>query len=173
MDERAPVNPPPPTGTVLRFGPDRRLTAAVGAAAVILAVIAALTSDPAGRLLLALAALLLAAYTVSDLIFSPRITATRETVVLKAPFARATLAWADIDAIGADVRSRYGVRTSALEIDAGAVLALFSRRALGTDPAAAAGLLRALDPRPAPASERRRPQTDEHRDDDGHPGQAL
>jgi hypothetical protein len=160
-------------GTVLRFGPDRRLTAVVGLVTVVLAVAAALTSDPAGRLLLALAALLLAAYTASDVIFRPRITATRDAVVLNAPFARATLAWSEIDSIAADVRSRHGLRTSALEIDAGPVLAVFSRRALGTDPSAAAGLLQALDPRGPSASEGRGRHGDDDSDQHGDSTQAL
>lgn len=133
--------------TVLRFGPDRRLTAVSGAAAAAVGVAAAVSTDDLGRLLLIGAALILACYAATDLIFAPRITATTEGIVLNAPFARARLAWSQVDTIQADSRQRMGVRATTLEIEAGALVASFSRRALGTDPEQAAALITALDPR--------------------------
>ncbi len=132
--------------TVLRFGPDRRLTAALGAGAVLAAGLAAATGDPEGRILWGIAAIVLAAYAVTDLVFWPRITATAEGLVLNAPFARARLSWAEVESVHAHSRQRLGLRATALEIDAGAVLAVFSRRALGRDPEQAAGLIQALAP---------------------------
>ena len=38
----------------------------------------------------------------------------------------------------ADIRARLGLRSTTLEIDAGATLVVLSRRALGADPEAAA-----------------------------------
>jgi hypothetical protein len=152
-------------GPVLRFGPDRRLTALEGGGALVVLLAAIPTSDPAGRLLLIGAALILGAYAVTDLVFNPRLTASGAGLVLHSPFARARLAWTEIDSISADTRHRLGLRSTALEIDAGAVLAQFTRRGLGRDPAAAAALLQALDPRPP--SERRGAEHDRRDDEHG------
>jgi hypothetical protein len=129
-----------------QFGPDRRLTAATGALSVV-AVLIALTTDRAGQVLLAGAALVLLSYTVTDLIFWPRLTVTREGLSIRAPLTRAQLPWSDIEAVRADARQRLGLRSVTLEIDAGEQLVVFSRRALGADPETAAGVIRAFDPR--------------------------
>ena len=47
-----------------------------------------------------------------------------------------------------DTRSRYGLRSSTLEVDAGETLVVFSRRALGADPTTVQDIVRAFDPRP-------------------------
>lgn len=135
--------------TLLRFGPDRRLTAACGVGAIVAVGAAVATTDPSGRLLFVGAAVVLLAYVVTDLVFAPRITASRDGLVLNAPFTRARISWAEVASIRADSRQRLGLRSTVLEIDAGPVLALFSRRALAADPAAVAALLTALDPRGA------------------------
>ena len=140
------VNAPDRT-TLLRFSPDRRLTAAYALAAVVVAGAALAATDPAGRLLLVGAGLVLFAYVVTDLVFAPRITAGPDGLVLNAPFARTRVSWAEVESIRTDTRQRLGLRSSVLEIDTGTVLALFSRRALGADPGAVAALLGALDPR--------------------------
>jgi hypothetical protein len=137
----------PDRSPVVRFAPDRRYTAAAVGGMLLAALIAAFTSDSAGRFLFVVAAVVLAAYVATDLIFSPRISASVQGVVLNAPFARAHLDWSQIESISADSRSRYGVRSTVLEVDAGSMLALFSRRAIGTDPESAATLLLSLDPR--------------------------
>ena len=164
------VNAPDRT-TLLRFGPDRRLTAACALGVVVAAVAALVTADPAGRLLLVGAGLVLLAYVVTDVVFAPRITAGPDGLVLNAPFAQARVSWAEVASIRADTRQRLGLRSSALEIDAGPVLALFSRRALAADPGAVAALLGALDPRgarPGPGSERGGAGHDEGHDGGGH-----
>lgn len=132
---------------VVRFVPDRRYTglAAVGTVAAALACV--FSSDPPGRLLFALAALLLLVYVVSDLVFSPRLTASREGLVIRSPLLRAELPWSAVENIRADVRTRYGLRSSTLEVDAGETLVVFSRRALGVEPEQAANLVRAFLPR--------------------------
>jgi hypothetical protein len=129
-----------------QFGPDRRLTAVTGGLSV-LAVLIALSTDRAGQVLLAGAALVLLSYTVTDLIFWPRLTVTGEGLSIKAPLTRVALPWADIDAVRADARQRLGLRSVTLEIDAGEQLVVFSHRALGADPETAAGVIRAFDPR--------------------------
>jgi hypothetical protein len=49
--------------------------------------------------------------------------------------------------VRADTRQRLGLRSVTLEIDAGDELHVFSKRALGAEPDAVAGLIRAMDPR--------------------------
>ncbi len=132
--------------TVLRFSPDVRLTAATGAGALVVAILAVVTGDPAGRLLLAGAALLLFAYLLTDLVFRPRLTATADGIELRAPTIRATLRWGEIESVGTHSRSHAGIRTTTLEVDAGARLAVFSRRSLGVRPEHAAALINALNP---------------------------
>jgi hypothetical protein len=83
----------------------------------------------------------------SDLVFSPRITASRAGVVINAPWTRATLTWDQIEDVRAETRFRRGLRSTTLEIDAGQVLAVFSRRALGAEPVQAAALIEAFRPR--------------------------
>ena len=54
---------------------------------------------------------------------------------IRTPLTRADLAWREVEDVSADVRSRYGLRSTTLEVDAGEVLVVFSRRSLGADPA--------------------------------------
>lgn len=132
--------------TTLRFGPDRRVTALAGGGALVALVLALLAGDATGRLLFGLACALLLAYVASDLIYTPRLVATAGGVAVRSPSTRVTLSWADIDAVRADTRSRFGLRSSTLEIDAGEVLAVFSRRSLGAEPDDVAALVNALRP---------------------------
>lgn len=142
MDE--PEGQPP----VVRFVPDRRYTGLAGVGAGAAALACVFTSDPPGRLLFALAALLLISYVVTDLVFSPRLTATRELLIIRSPLLRAQLPWSAVEDVRADVRTRYGLRSSTLEVDAGETFAVFSRRALGVEPEQAADLVRAFRPAP-------------------------
>jgi len=116
------------------FGPDRRLTAACGGGSLVALIVAFAVLDTAGRLLFVLVALLLIAYAVSDLVFTPRLVADSSGVTVRTPFGRSDLAWHQIDRIHADARQRYGLRSVTLEIDAGDELVVLSRRALGNDP---------------------------------------
>jgi hypothetical protein len=137
VDNRAPI---------LRFGPDRRLTALSGVLALIAIVAAVLASDPAGRLLLAGAALVLLAYTATDLIYWPRLTVSADGLLVRTPATRGLIPWSEVEAVRADSRQRAGLRSVTLEIDAGDRLVVFSRRALGADPADVAGLISAFRP---------------------------
>jgi hypothetical protein len=131
----------------LRFGPDRRLTALTGILALIAIAVAALASDAAGRLLLAGAALVLLAYTVTDLVFWPRLTVSADGLLVRTPATRGLLPWSEVEAVRAETRQRAGLRSVTLEIDAGQRLVVFSRRALGADPNEVAGLVSAFHPR--------------------------
>ena len=136
-----------PVAPTTEFVPDRRYTvlAAVGSAAAALA--AAVSDDPPGQVLFTVAGLVLLAYVAADLIFSPRLTATAAGIVINAPFSRASIAWDQVSAIRAETRFRRGLRSVTLEIDAGAVLAVFTRRTLGVEPAEAAARIQAVRPR--------------------------
>lgn len=141
---------PPQTKPEVRFHPDRRYTALAGGG-VVGALLAALESgDPAGRLLAAVAGILLLAYVVSDLVFSPRLIASADGVTVRSPFVRARLGWPEITEVRADTRSRLGLRSTTLEIDAGPTLAVLTRRSLGAEPVEVAELVEAFRP-PTPS----------------------
>jgi hypothetical protein len=131
----------------VRFGPDLRLSAIVFLAATGAVALAITTDDNGGRLIWGIAAVILAGYSIGDVIFWPRLVADPNGLRIRTPLTRADLVWADVAGVRADVRSRYGLRTSTLEIDAGQTLVVFSRRALGADPDTVSNLVRALDPR--------------------------
>lgn len=134
-----------PTPSV-RFGPDRRITAVFLAGAVVAAVSGWATSDGPGRLLAVGVAVVLIAYAVTDLLFSPRLRADAAGVVIRTPSVRAVLRWADVDRVEVDERSRFGLASRTLEIDAGTTLVVLSRRALGTDPREALTVIQAVAP---------------------------
>ena len=142
--EGTPASEPIPAQA--RFVPDRRYTAVAGGGAVGAILALLITDDPGGRLIAAIAALVLAAYVVSDLVFSPRLVASAGGIVVNAPLTRVRLGWDQVDEIRADTRLRHGLRSTTLEIDAGPVLAVLSRRALGAEPVEVADLVEAFRP---------------------------
>ncbi len=140
MDNFAAASP----GHRVRFVPDRRYTL-LAAAGMLLALAGVLLApDPEGRVLAGVALLVLGALVAGDLVFSPRLEADADGLTIRAPLTRARLAWHEIETVRADVRRRHGLRSSTLEVDAGDVLAVFSRRALGADPERAAELIAAV-----------------------------
>lgn len=128
------------------FRPDRRYTLLSAAGAAIALVLLLVLDDRPGRVLAGVALAVLLIYLVSDLLFSPRLVATSAGLMVRSPMLRAVLAWPEVEDVRADSRVRYGLRSTTLEIDAGAVLAVFSRRALGADPEEAAARVRACRP---------------------------
>lgn len=128
------------------FRPDRRYTLLALGGTLIALVLIAVLRDPPGRVLAAVAAAILLIYAASDVLFSPRLAASAAGLVVRSPLLRAELSWDEVEDVRADTRVRYGLRSTTLEVDAGAVLAVFSRRALGADPADAAALVRACRP---------------------------
>jgi len=129
-----------------RFVPDGRYTALAAGGLLVAIGLALLAGAAPGRLLAALTAAVLAAYVATDLLFRPRVLATADGIVINSPLLRTSLAWPEIEDVRADVRQRLGLRSSTLEIDAGATLAVLSRRAIGADPEAAAALIAAFRP---------------------------
>jgi Bacterial PH domain len=116
--------------------------AAAGAAVVTAGV--AVTLDPAGRLLLALAAALLAWIAGTDLVLRPRLRADAGGIEVRTLSFRRALSWAEVSRVRVDERSRYGRSARTLEVDAGDTLVLLSRRALGADPREVADALAAI-----------------------------
>lgn len=137
MDNSAPV---------VRFRPDRRITVAAAAGAVVLALLALVADDGPSRLLFGIGVVLLAANAISDVVFSPRVVASADGVELRSPSVRVQLPWSRIEAVRVDTRARLGLRSTTLEVDAGEVLAVFSRRTLATEPEEAAALINAFRP---------------------------
>ncbi len=156
MDER-PVS--------YRFGPDRRLDAAFAVIAVI-AGAAAVAADAEGRLLFAGGALIMAGYAVTDVLYWPRLAVSSHGLQVRTPALRAHLDWSQVNAVRIDERSRHGLSSRMLEIDAGPHLVVFSRRALGVDPQEAKDLIDALLPQ-----SRRAPDNGDHQhhDETGQP----
>lgn len=136
MDSRDPgAEPDEPDRRIRRsFGPDLRFTAAAAVGLVLFALLALVAPDAPGRFLFVLAAVLLLAYVVSDLVFRPRVEMSTEGLAVNAPGARLRCAWADVDRIELDSRRRFGLAARTIEIDAADRLLVFSRRALGADP---------------------------------------
>ena len=129
-----------------RFVPDRRFTALAAAGAIVAIGAALVAGTGPGGLLALLAAVVLAAYAVGDVVFSPRLVADAHGLRIRTPTTRAVLAWADVEHVRADSRLRLGLRSTTLEVDAGAVLVVLSRRAIGVEPEAAAELINAFRP---------------------------
>ena len=127
---------------VYRFGPDRRLTAAYVAGTLIAVATAFLTRDAPGRLLFTVAALILAAYAVTDVVFWPRVQAGRAGLVVHTPTLRGSFGWDQVQDVRADSRQRLGLKLVTLEIDVADNLVVLSRRSLGTDPERAAALIK-------------------------------
>lgn len=130
-----------------RFGPDRRLSAAYAAGALIALATVFLTHGAPGRLLFAIAAIILAGYAVTDFLFWPRVQAGRGGLILHTPTLRGSFGWDQVQQVRADSRQRLGLRLVTLEIDVADNLVVLSRRSLGTDPERAAALITFAAPR--------------------------
>jgi hypothetical protein len=137
-----PVDDDARAAAVHSYSPDLRLTVLAGVGAVIAGVVALIGNDAAGRLLSAVAALVLVLYLASDLAFRPRLVLDAAELRICTPTTRAALPWPAVDDVRVDVRLRFGLRATTLEIDAGETLVVFSRRALGVDPAEVADAAR-------------------------------
>jgi hypothetical protein len=128
------------------FRPDRRYTAAAGGGAVLAAAVLLTTDEAPGRLLLGLAVLVLLGYVLGDLVFSPRLIATTQGIAIRSPLTRAGWCCRPARSRSPTSAARRGLRSMTLEVDAGATLAVFSRRALNHDPEDAARLINACRP---------------------------
>jgi PH (Pleckstrin Homology) domain-containing protein len=120
--------------TVCAFAPNRRLAWLTLAGATAFAVVAVLGTDQAGRLMAVAAALLLALVAGNDLLLVPRLVVSGLGLRIGTATTRAVLTWSQVDAVRVDERHRFGLASRTLEIDAGSLLVVLSRHALGADP---------------------------------------
>ncbi|MGY1653424.1 PH domain-containing protein [Geodermatophilus sp. SYSU D01119] len=117
----------------------------------LLLVLAALTLDAGGRVLVGAAGVLLLALAVRDVVLRPRLSADTGGVVVRGLSGRTTLPW-PLLRVRLRTTRRLGVRSRLLELDTAAgpdddgVLVLLGRHDLGADPAAVAAALEALRP---------------------------
>jgi hypothetical protein len=117
---------------------------AVGALLFVAAAVLS-RSDPVGLTIGVAAALVLAALTLRDLIAAVRLAADPDGVTVATWYAgHHRLAWADIERVSVDRRSRLGIRTELVEIDAGDAIYQFSRSELGAPPDEVVDALAAL-----------------------------
>ncbi|MFF0152608.1 PH domain-containing protein [Micromonospora sp. NPDC005203] len=122
------------------------LPAAKLAGAVLLVALGLLFADgdPVRLVLAVLAAAVLAAWALRDLIAPVRLAVDPAGVTVIRGFAgRRLLPWPSIEAITVDRRPRLGLTSEVLEIDAGESLHLFGRYDLGAAPEEVAAALRA------------------------------
>ncbi len=126
------------------FSPNRLLAAGmlvVWAGFVVLWLTAG--GDRPGKLLYGIGAVMLAGLCATDLIWSPRLKITTSGLSIHSPTLSATYTWAQIEDVRVDRRRRLGLSSATLEIDAGAQLAVLSRRALNADPQSVAAVIEA------------------------------
>jgi hypothetical protein len=119
--------------------------AALGA---VVAAVLAVTSDPAGRLLFGVAAVCLAALVLADVLLRPRLRADADAVEVRTVALRRRLPWSTVQRVKVDERSRYGLVSRTLELEAGDTLVVLGRRSLGADPRDVAEALRELRAQP-------------------------
>jgi hypothetical protein len=116
-----------------------------------LLVLAALTLDAGGRLLVGAAGALLVGLALRDLALRPRLSADPGGVVVRTLTGRTRLPWPGLR-VRLRTTRRLGVLSRLLELDTAGgpdddgTLVLLGRRDLGTDPAAVAQALEALRP---------------------------
>jgi hypothetical protein len=112
----------------------RPVETAVAILAGLVVLLLAVLADPAGRLLLGIAALGLLGLGAADLALRPRLTADRAGVQVRTLASRHRLPWSTIGRIDVDEHTRYGLTSRTLELEAGELLVVLGKRALGADP---------------------------------------
>jgi hypothetical protein len=112
----------------------RPVETAVAILGGLVVLLLALLADPAGRLLLGVAALGLLVLGLADLLLRPRLAADRTGVQVRTLASRHRLPWSAIERVEVDEHTRYGLTARTLELEAGELLVVLSKRALGADP---------------------------------------
>jgi hypothetical protein len=107
---------------------------AVAILAGLVVLLLALLADPAGRLLLGVAAFGLLAIGAADLLLRPRLAADRAGVQVRTLASRHRLPWSAIRRVDVDEHTRYGLTSRALELEAGELFVVLGKRTLGADP---------------------------------------
>jgi Bacterial PH domain len=131
---------------VVTFGPSTGLTASCLIGGLLLGVLAAFDGDSAGRLLVGLAALLLITLGCYDAVVSPRLVASAKGLTVRTAGLRAELPWTAVEDLRLDERSRLGLASRTLEIDAGVALVVLGRHSLGREPREVFDLVSAFRP---------------------------
>jgi hypothetical protein len=101
----------------------------------------AVLADPAGRLLLGVAALGLLAVGAADVVLRPRLAADRTGVQVRTLASSHRLPWSAIQRVDVDEHTRYGLTSRTLELEAGELFVVLGKRALGADPRDVADVL--------------------------------
>jgi len=112
----------------------RPVETAVAVFAGLVVLLLALLADPAGRLLLGLAALGLLAVGAADVVLRPRLAADRTGVQVRTLASRHRLPWSAIQRVDVDEHTRYGLTSRTLELEAGEFFVVLGKRTLGADP---------------------------------------
>jgi hypothetical protein len=108
-------------------------TAAAILAGLVVLLLAVL-ADPAGRLLLGVAALGLLTLGAADLALRPRLAADRTGIQVRTLASRHRLPWSAIRRLDVDEHTRYGLTSRTLELEAEELLVVLGKRTLGADP---------------------------------------
>jgi hypothetical protein len=104
------------------------------AALVFLGVALFYAGDPARWVIAVVAAVLLGAFALRDVLAPVRLAADGTGVTVVHGFARTRhVPWADVERVRVDSRQRLGRRNEVLEVDTGEALYLFSPQELGAD----------------------------------------
>jgi hypothetical protein len=129
MDLRSGLpEPSAPSPTALSWRVSRQLTWVKGLAAAAFVLIAVVSWPDRTETFAALVGVaLMGAYALRDLVAPVRLAADADGVTVISGYAgRRRLAWSEIERVRVDRRTRLGLRSEMLEIDAGESLFLFS-----------------------------------------------
>jgi hypothetical protein len=107
---------------------------AVALLAGLVVLLLAVLADPAGRVLLGVAALGLLTLGAADLLLRPRLAADRSGIQIRTLASRHRLPWSAIGRVDVDEHTRYGLTSRTLELEAGELLVVLGKRTLGADP---------------------------------------
>jgi Bacterial PH domain len=124
---------PAPTSTAAVWSPRPIETVAAFGAGLVILALAAL-ADPAGRVLLGIAALGLLAVATADLLLRPRLRADPTGLQVRTMASRHRLPWSAVRRVEVDEHTRYGLTSRTLELEAGELLVVLGKRTLGADP---------------------------------------
>jgi hypothetical protein len=124
---------PAPTSTSAAWSP-RPVETAVAVLGGLILLLLALLADPAGRLLLGVAALGLLTVAGADLLLRPRLAADLTGVQVRTLATRKRLPWSAVQRVDVDEHTRHGLTSRTLELEAGELLVVLSKRTLGADP---------------------------------------
>jgi Bacterial PH domain len=128
------------TSTSAEWSPRPVETAVLFLAGLVL-VLFAMFADPAGRLLLGIAAFGVVVVALADLLLRPRLAADRTGIQVRTLASRHRLPWTAIDRVDVDEHTRYGLTSRTLELEAGELFVVLGKRTLGADPRDVADVL--------------------------------